>query len=436
MSAVATRRLDDMVARYLTGLIATGAYDTPVPATAFTPPYARNAEVAQRAAEAGIVLLKNEGDLLPIARTARRVVVIGGNADVGVLSGGGSSQVRSVGGAPVEIPLAYGGSASFARITYHASSPLATLRKAMPGAQVTWIDGRNLNETVAAAKAADLAIVFATQWTTEADDVPDLRLPDHQDALIAAIAVVQPRTVAVLETGGPVLMPWIDRVPAVVQAWYPGQRGGEAIAAILTGRANPSGRLPITFPADASQPVRPRPVGLDRLSGLAAAAASNPGAASGQVLDSFPVDYVEGADVGYRWYEKKAMKPLFPFGHGLSYTQFAYRNPVVTGGRTLSVTFDVVNTGAVAGADVPQMYVGRENGGAPMRLAAFARVTLKPGETRRLTLSAEPRIVAEYDVKLPGWRIDAGGYRVALARDAGDRTMVASAVLEAATMKP
>lgn len=433
---VAQTRLDDMVARYLTGLIDTGAFDTPMPAAAVTPPYARNADVAQRAAEAGIVLLKNQNGLLPIAKTVKRIVVIGGNADVGVLSGGGSSQVRSVGGAPVEIPLAYGGSASFARITYHASSPLAALRKALPGVQVTWVDGRNLNATVDAAKSADLAIVFATQWTTEADDVPDLRLPDHQDALIAALAAAQPRTIAVMETGGPVLMPWIDQVPAVVQAWYPGQRGGEAIASILTGKVNPSGRLPITFPKDASQPVRPRPVGLDRLTGLDAAAAADPGAASTHPLESFPVDYVEGADVGYRWYDKKRMTPLFPFGHGLSYTQFAYSNPVVTGGKTLSVTFDVVNTGARAGADVPQMYVAREAGDAPMRLAAFTRVALKPGETRRVTLTAEPRIVADYDVKLPGWRIAAGRYRVALARDASDRTMVSSAVLEPTTMKP
>ncbi len=434
--AVSRRRLDDMVARYLTGLIQTGAYDTPVPAAATIPPYARNADVAQRAAEAGIVLLKNQGDVLPIARTARRIVVIGGNADVGVLSGGGSSQVRSVGGAPVETPLAYGGSASFARITYHASSPLAALRKALPGAQVTWLDGRNFNATVDAAKGADMAIVFATQWTTEADDVPDLRLPDHQDALIAAIAAVQPRTVAVLETGGPVLMPWIDQVPAVVEAWYPGQRGGEAIANILTGKVNPSGRLPITFPATASQPVRPRPVGLDRLTGLDAAAAADPGAASTHAPESFPVDYVEGADVGYRWYDRKRMTPLFPFGHGLGYTRFAYRNPVVTGGRSLSVTFDVVNTGARAGADVPQMYVAREAGGAPMRLAGFTRVMLKPGESRRITLTAEPRVVADYDVRLPGWRIDAGRYRVALGHDAADRTMMSSTTLEAATMKP
>jgi beta-glucosidase len=433
---VSQKRLDDMIARYLTGMIESGAYDAPVASKTVTPPYARNAEVAQRAAEAGIVLLKNEGDLLPIAKTAKRIVLIGGNADVGVLSGGGSSQVRSVGGAPVEQPLAWGGSASFARVTYHASSPLQALKKALPGAQVTWIDGRSLTDTVAAAKAADLAIVFATQWATEADDLPDLRLPNHQDALIAAIAAAQPKTVAVLETGGPVLMPWLDKVGAVVEAWYPGQRGGEAIANVLTGKVNPSGRLPITFPADASQPPRPRPVGLDRLSGLEAAAAANPAAASTYVLESFPIDYVEGADVGYRWYEKKGMKPLFSFGHGLNYTRFAYRNPVVTGGDRLTLSFEVVNTGRVAGSDVPQMYVTRDGSGAPMRLAGYTRVTLKPGEMRRVTLTAEPRVVADYDTSLPGWRIKGGTYRVALARDASDRTMVATATLKAQTMRP
>ncbi|RDE07261.1 beta-glucosidase [Sphingomonas aracearum] len=429
-------RLDDMVVRYLTGLIETGAWDHPVPAAAETPDYAAHAQVAQRAAEAGIVLLKNEGNLLPLAATAKNIVVIGGAADLGVLSGGGSSQVRSVGGAPIEIPLSTGGSASFARITYHASSPLKALQAALPGARVTFLDGRNLNATTEAAKAADMAIVFATQWTTEADDVHDLRLPNHQDALISAVAAVQPKTVAVLETGGPVTMPWLDKVPAVLEAWYPGQRGGEAIANILTGKVNPSGRLPITFPVAEAQAPRPFPVGLDTLTAEQRQAAADPGAASKAAAEGFPVDYVEGADVGYRWYEKKAQKPLFPFGHGLSYTSFQYRNPVVKGGAKLTVSFDVVNTGAVAGADVPQMYVARDGSGAPMRLAGFQRVELKPGESRRVTLTAEPRVVADYDTALPGWRVAAGRYKVALAHDATDRAVVLDATLRASTMKP
>ena len=433
---VLVTRLDDMVARYLTGLIETGVYDDPAPAKVQPINYATHAAVAQRAAEAGIVLLKNEGNVLPIARNARRIVVIGGRADVGVLSGGGSSQVRSVGGAPVEIPLATGAASSFARITYHASSPLKALRAAMPGATISFVDGRDPAAAAAAARAADLAVVFATQWTTEAQDVADLSLPYHQDELISAVAAAQPKTVAVLETGGPVLMSWLDAVPAVIAAWYPGQRGGEAIANILTGRVNPSGRLPITFPAAEAQAPRAVPVGFATLTSLEAQAAADPAKASAYELKSFPINYVEGADVGYRWYEKQGTRPLFAFGHGLSYTSFGYENPVVTGGKTVSVTVDVVNTGKIAGADVPQLYVARDGGTEPMRLAAFERVTLKPGERRRVTLTAEPRIVADYDTSLPGWRIAGGSYRVAIAHDATDRSLVRTVTVDPATMKP
>ncbi|MBP2512308.1 beta-glucosidase [Sphingomonas sp. PvP018] len=439
--SVSRARLDDMIVRYLTGLIETGAYDTPMPAAEAPIPYARHATVAQDAAESGIVLLKNDRDMLPIARTAKRIVLIGGRADVGVLSGGGSSQVRSVGGAPIEIPLTSGAAMSFARYTYHASSPLRAIAAALPGAVVTFVDGKDTDAAARAARDADMAIVFATQWTTEAQDVATLSLPDNQDALIAAVAKAQPRTVAVLETGGPVLMPWIDAVPAVLQAWYPGQRGGEAIANILTRRVSPSGRLPITFPAAATQAPRPAPVGLDRLTSVEAQAAANPANAAAIQLESFPVDYVEGADVGYRWYEKQHQRPLFAFGHGLSFTSFAYRNPVVTGGRRLSVTFDVVNTGRRAGADVPQIYVAQaaaDGAGTatPMRLAGFTRLTLKPGESRRVTLTAEPRVVAQYDTALPGWRIAGGRYRVALAHDAADRSQLLTTTLEPMMMKP
>ena len=167
-----------------------------------------------------------------------------------------------------------------------------------------------------------------------------------------------------------------------------------------------------------------------------AQAAADPGHASDHQLASFPIEYSEGADVGYRWYEKTRATPLFPFGHGLSYTSFAYRNPVVKGGAKLSISFEVVNTGRVAGADVPQMYVSRDGASAPMRLAAFRRVTLKPGESARVTLVAEPRILADYDPTLPGWRVTGGRYRVALAHDARDRALVSTATVTAATMKP
>ncbi|MXP27759.1 glycosyl hydrolase [Porphyrobacter algicida] len=429
-------RLDDMVARYLTGLIESGAFDTPAPETVQKIDYSAHAKVAQKAAEAGIVLLKNEGDLLPFASNAKRIAVIGGHADVGVLSGGGSSQVRSVGGVPIEVPIGTGPAASFVRITYHDSSPLKALRKAMPNATITFTDQRDVAGARKAAAEADIAIVFAPQWTSEAIDAPNLDLPYHGDALIDAVVSANPKTVVVLETSGPVLMPWIDKVPAVVEAWYPGQRGGEAIANVLTGKVNPSGHLPITFPRSAEQAPRPEPVDYARIQALDAKATADPENAAKYQPPIFPIHYIEGANVGYRWYELKGEKPLFPFGYGLSYTSFAYAHPQVTGGKTLTVSFDVTNTGGRAGSDVAQVYVTRKGSGEPMRLAAFQRLSLKPGETRRVTLTAEPRIVADYDTSLPGWRIADGTYQIAIAHDAEDRAMVVETQLDPATMRP
>ena len=432
-------RLDDMVRRFLIGLIDAGVLDAPVVAEAQPIDYAANAEVAQRAAEAGIVLLKNEGGLLPLAKTARTIAVIGGHADVGVLSGGGSSQVRSVGGAPIEIPLTSGAAASFARITYHASSPLNAIREVAPQATVTFTPGHDLEASRKAAAAADMVVVFATKWSTEAVDSENLDLEADQNALIATAAQANPKTVVVLETGGPVLMPWIEQVPAVVQAWYPGQRGGEAIAGILFGEINPSGRLPITFPATADQPPRPIPPGLDLLKAAdsaAADAAANPGAPPAPGMADFAVDYVEGADAGYRWYDRRGLKPLFPFGHGLSYTTFAYDDLTVSNTDGLSVSFNVTNAGRVAGADVPQLYVRPAEGDQPRRLAGWSKLTLQPGETRRVTIKAEPRILAEYDTGLPGWRIAEGAYAIAVAKDAEDGGLRGEITISGSTMRP
>jgi beta-glucosidase len=416
---VPATHLDVMVRRILTGMISSGLMDRPLEAAPQTIDYAAHADVAQRTAEAGIVLLKNEGGLLPLARTARRILVVGGHADVGVLSGGGSSQVRSVGGAPIEIPLTSGAAASFARLTYHASSPLRAIRALAPGATVTFVDGADPVAAAAAARQADVVMVFATQWQTEAQDAATLRLPDGQDALIENLAAANRRTVVVLETGGPVLMPWIDRVPAVVEAWYPGQRGGEAISNILFGVVNPSGHLPITFPASADQAPRSAPVGLDKLQDPAAAtAAANSGGGSGVAVDHFSVDYPEGSDVGYRWYASKRLAPLFPFGHGLSYTKFSYSKPVVTGGKAMTIRFTVTNTGKVAGADVAQVYAAPADARWTPRLVGFERVTLQPGQSRMVTITAEPRTLAEWDEHAHAFHIRAGSYRVEAGQDA------------------
>ena len=425
-----TARLDDMVRRILFGAFSTGLMDALVVATPQPIDYARNAEIAQRAAEAGIVLLKNERGILPLARSAKRIVLIGGHADVGVLSGGGSSQVRSVGGAPVEIPLTGGAAASFVRRTWHASSPLAAIRALAPRAQVSFVDGSDPAAAAAAARGADLAIVVATQWTTEAEDPEGIALEGNQDALIAAVAAANPKTAVVLTTAGPVLMPWIDRIPAVIEAWYPGQRGGEAIARVLFGEVNPSGRLPITFPAASSQAPRPIVPGMEQV------LADPKHGEDARALKPFEVQYREGSDVGYRWYARQGHKPLFAFGRGLSYTRFDYSKLRIEGGDELKVSFDITNRGKRAGADVPQLYVAPQDGARPLRLAGFERVTLGPGETRRITLIAEPRVVADYDLALPGYRVEPGNYRVSISRDAGQPVLTGTAELQERRLAP
>ncbi len=427
---VPAARLDEMVRHILTGVIASGLYDHPTPATAQPIDYAAHAEVAQRAAEAGIVLLKNDGDVLPLARTARSIVVIGGHADVGVLSGGGSSQVRSVGGVPIEIPLTSGAAASFARITYHASSPLRAIRALAPGAKVTFVDGSDPVAAAEAARAADIAIVFATHWQTEAQDAPSIGLPDNQDAVIDAVAAANRKTVVVLETGGPVLMPWVARVPAIVEAWYPGQRGGEAIARVLFGDVDASGRLPITFPRTIAQLPRPRPVESPNGSTKNDASA-NAGAGDAAALPAYPVTYQEGADVGYRWYAARKDTPLFPFGYGLSYTKARIGKARFAGGTTASATFEVTNTGARTGTVVPQLYATLPGGGAP-RLVGWARRSLKAGETASVTIAADPRILARWESA--GWRVASGAYALTLGTDAEHPVARGTVSLQGATL--
>jgi len=430
---VSQARLDDMVRRILHGVITSGLMDHPTPTTAQSIDYDAHAKVAQTVAERGSVLLKNEGNLLPLAKTAKKIVLIGAHADVGVISGGGSSQVRSVGGAPVEIPLNGGEAASFVRVTWHASSPLQAIKAAAPGAEVVYVDGKDPAAAAAAAKDADAAIVFAWHWQTEAQDAPSIALPDNQDALIDAVAAVNKKSIVVLETGGPVTMPWLDRVGAVLQAWYPGQRGGQAIARLLFGEVNPSGRLAMTFPKSADQAPRAS------APGFAEQAAIDDARRAGQTvpgIKGFPVKYVEGAAVGYRWYAQEKRQPLYPFGYGLSYTAFAYKNLKVDDAAGLKVSFDVTNTGKVAGADTPQLYVTAGKRKPMVRLAGFQKVDLAPGETRRVTLSVEPRILADYDITKPGWTIAAGRYPLYVGRNAAEPVLTGAANLKTWTRKP
>lgn len=243
-------RLDDMVRRILGSIYAHGLGDT---SEAADPPDPALSEATALAVErAGAVLLRNNG-LLPLSPEVRRILVIGAHADLGVPSGGGSSQVVPRGG--IALKQREGKDRA---MFFDPSSPLEAIRREFKGARVDYDDGRNPARAAAAAAHVDAAIVFADQYMTESADVPNLNLPGRQDALIEAVARANPHTAVVLETGGPVVMPWLDKTAALLEAWYPGQRGGPAIAEILSGAVNPSGRLPVTFPASEAQLPHPK----------------------------------------------------------------------------------------------------------------------------------------------------------------------------------
>ena len=409
---VSQARLDDMARRILRSLFASGVVEKPVKIE--TIDYAAHAKVTQADAEEGIVLLKNDKGLLPLVSTAKKIVVIGGHADVGVLSGGGSSQVYPIGGRAVqgEGPATWPGP-----MIYFPSSPLKALKARLPGADIQYADGKDKAAAAKLAAGADVVLVFATQWNGESFDSP-LTLENDQDALIDAVAAANGKTVVVLETGGPILMPWLGKVGAVVEAWYSGSEGGTAIARVLTGEVDASGRLPVTFPADLAQ--LPRPV-LD----------GDPSKPD----DGFPVDYtIEGAAVGYKWFDKKGHAPLFAFGHGLSYTSFAYENlKTETKDGALTVSFDVRNTGKRAGKAVPQVYVSPKAGGweAPRRLAGFSKVELVPGATTKVNLKVDPRLLAVWDEKAHGWSVAAGDYTVTLGASSRDTAAKADVAVAA-----
>lgn len=405
--AVSPARLDLMAHRILRALFAQGVFERPVSEQPID--YAAHAAVTRAGAEAGAVLLKNEHSLLPLAATAKRIAVIGGHADKGVLAGGGSSLVYPVGGnaVPGLQPTGWPGP-----ILYYPSAPLDEIKRQAPGATVRYADGSDPAAAAALARDSDVVIVFATQWAGESFDVA-MALDGNQDALIGAVGAANPNTVVVLETGGPVAMPWIDQVGAVLEAWYPGTAGGKAIANLLFGKADPSGRLPVTFARSVDQlpdPAQPH---------------------SGDVV------YKEGATVGYKWFDAKGIAPLFPFGHGLSYTRFVSDSLRATAaGGVLTATFSVRNAGARAGASVPQLYVAPVAGGweAPKRLAAFTKVALAPGARKAVTLTVDPRLLATWDEAHHRWHIAGGAYKVMLADSARDIRQTVTVTLPERTL--
>jgi beta-glucosidase len=417
-------RLDDMVRRILTSIFASGLYDDPPKRDAID--IASSDRTALEVARKGMVLLKND-HILPLAGSATRLAVIGAHADKGVLSGGGSSQVAPRGGVAATEPAKNVDGA----LIFDPSPPLESIRRQLPRTQIEYDDGRDPARAAKVAAWAETAIVFADQWMTETADAPDLALPNDQDRLIEAVADANPRTVVVLETGGPVRMPWLDKVRGVLEAWYPGQKGGDAIAEALGGAVNPSGRLPVTFPVSEAQLPHPG------LPGDPKGAPRGPVGRGGHYGAPFTANYHEGAAVGYKWFAQQHERPLFPFGFGLSYTTFGLHDlAVAVSGNSVTASVSVRNTGDRTGDAIPQFYVSGLAGTTPLRLAGWSRMTLLPGEERRATVSIDPRLLARFDEDGRRWRIMGGTYQITAGFDAEHRDQTASAQLDPSSLTP
>jgi beta-glucosidase len=405
-------RLNDMVHRILRAIFAVGIFDYPQKIKAI--PAAADAAIAQEVEEQGAVLLKNEGMQLPLnASTVQSIAVIGSHADVAVLSGGGSAQVQPVGGAIKE--GVYPNPPGWAEVEWIPSSPLKAIQAKAPNAQVQFADGSDAAAAATLAASSQVAIVVVSQWDSEGMDEQTLGLTDladvtpiDQDALVAAVAKANPHTIVVVVSGGAVLMPWLGKVSAVLEAWFPGQRGGPAIADLLFGTANPSGKLPITFPASDAQlprPIIPQPP---------------------DQVTPFDVNLVEGYNVGYKWFDSKNLKPLFHFGFGLSYTTFSIEQAAIANNLTSSinpnfkVSFQLKNTGAVAGAEVAQVYLGlpASLNEPPRRLVGWQKTSLAPGATQTVTIEVDQsdssHPMSYWDEAKGSWQVAPGVYTVYL----------------------
>lgn len=414
--------IDDHARRVLYAEFVSGVIDYPVSRGVVDAE--AGLEIAQRQEEASIVLLRNQHQVLPLeAGHVKRIAMIGGHADVGMISGGGSAQVDPPVGSAI-LPPGQGLPHWQAHIWF-PTSPLKALRALLPGVQIDYASGDDRAAAQELARKADVVLVFAAQWSSEGMDQPSLSLPEHQDDLITAIAAANPHTVVVLETGSAVTMPWLDKVEGVVEAWYGGSAGHRALARVLTGQVNPSGKLAMTFPqteADLPHALIEPLTKEDR------------GQGSGAVNDvahaqsAYTVNYDEGLKVGYKWYEAEHKQPLFPFGFGLSYTTFTYTDLHVAGDKA---TFTLRNTGTRAGVEIAQLYATPPAAsGEPFRhLVGWQRVQLGAGESRQVTIQLDRRAVSVYEDSSSSWRLVPGPYTLEVGPSSMSLSLQASAPL-------
>ncbi|HEX3740065.1 MAG TPA: glycoside hydrolase family 3 C-terminal domain-containing protein [Terriglobales bacterium] len=388
--------IDDHARRVLYAEFLSGIVDDPPEKSVVD--VEKGLEVARRAEEKSIVLLKNSQSELPIdSSKVKSIAIIGGHADIAMISGGGSAQVDPPGGNAIVPPGK--GATHWQDHIWFPTSPLKALRAKLPTTKIDFDSGSDVQSAVRLAKGSDLAIVFAYQWEAEDMDLPSLSLPDNQNALIEQVAAANPHTVVVLETGTAVTMPWIDRVAGVVEAWYAGSSGHKALANVLVGEVNPSGKLAITFPK--SEEDLPHPV-------------IPPLPPKDQAL-SYAVHYDEGPEVGYKWYEAQQKQPLFSFGFGLSYTSYAYSDLSVDS-SVKTVHFTIKNTGQRAGTEITEVYAQLPSSSGEesryKRLVGWKRVTLAAGESQTVTVPIDLRVLKTFDETNNSWKFAPGTYSV------------------------
>jgi len=421
--------IDDHARRVLFAEFLSGIVDDPPKTGAVN--VERGLEVSRRVEEKSIVLLKNSPTVLPInPSSVHTIAIIGGHADVGMISGGGSAQVDPPGGNAIMPPGQ--GATIWQKPVWFPTSPLKALQTKLPNAKIDFNPGTDPKSAANLAKSADLAIVFAYQWLAEDMDVPSLSLSNNQDALIEQVAAANPHTIVVLETGTAVTMPWIDKVAGVVEAWYAGSAGHRALANMLVGDVNPSGKLPLSFPiseADLPHPDAPR---IPSRSQVRAGEVANDGApsANASAHAGYAVHYDEGPEVGYKWYEAQNKKPLFPFGFGLSYTTFAYSGLSVDS-TAKTARFTVQNTGKRTGTEIAQVY-GRLPKGSDepyKRLAGWKRIVLAPGESQSITIVIDDRVLQTFDEEKNIWNLTKGEYQVMVGGSSDDTPLLGSLLI-------